>query len=131
MTVETVEGCQRFQIDLDRLNEWLLVNRFDLNAGKCKAISFRRNLRAVQFDYLIGGSALGRVEEIKNLGVLFDLKMTFLSHIKAVISESSRMLDFIKRVWREFSDPYTYEVLYVSLVRPNLEYAASVWSTID
>jgi hypothetical protein len=48
-------------------------------------MSFRRNVRAVQFDYRIGGSALGRVEEIKDLGVLFDSMMTILSHIEVVI----------------------------------------------
>jgi hypothetical protein len=52
--------------------------------------------------------------------VLLDSKMTF--------SKSSRILGFIKRVSRELSDPYTYEVLYVSLIRPNFEYAVSVWS---
>jgi hypothetical protein len=128
ITVETVQDCQRFQSDLDRLNEWCLLNRFDLNPRKCEAISFRRNVGAVQFDYRIGGSALGRVEEIRDLGVLLDSRMTFLCHIAAVISKSSKMLGFIKHYSREFSDPYTYKVLYISVVRPNLEYAASVCS---
>jgi hypothetical protein len=52
--------------------------------------------------------------------VLLDSKMTF--------SKSSMILGFINRVSREFSDPYTYELLYVSLIRPNLEYAVSFWS---
>jgi hypothetical protein len=39
--VETVEDCHWF---LDRLNEWYLVNKFYLNAGKCKALSFLRNI---------------------------------------------------------------------------------------
>jgi hypothetical protein len=60
----------------------------------------------VQFDYRIGGSAFGRVEEIRDLDVLLDSRMTFSCHIEAVISRSSRMLGFIKRVSREFSDPY-------------------------
>jgi hypothetical protein len=42
ITVETVEDCYRFQSDLDLLNYWCLVNRFDLNAEKFKTISFRR-----------------------------------------------------------------------------------------
>jgi hypothetical protein len=54
--------------------------------------------------------------------------MTFLCHIEVVISKSSRMLGFIKRLSREFSKPYIYKMLYVSLLRINLEYAVSVWS---
>jgi hypothetical protein len=38
------------------------------------------------------------------------------------------MLGFIKRISREFCDPYTYKTLFVSLVRPKLEYANCVWS---
>jgi hypothetical protein len=115
MMVGTVEVCHRLQSDLGHLNEWCLADRFDLNAGKFGAISFLRNVRAVQFEYRIGGRALGRVEEIRDLSVLLDSKMTLLSHIEAVISKSSRMLVFIKRVSREFSDSYTYKVLYISL----------------
>jgi hypothetical protein len=66
--------------------------------------------RPVQFDYGIGGSALARVEEINDLGLLLDSKMSFLCHIEAVISKSSTILDSIKRVSREFSDPYTYKL---------------------
>jgi hypothetical protein len=48
---------------------------------------------------------LGRVEEIRDLDLLLDSKMTFLCHIEAVISKSSEMLVFIKGDSREFSDP--------------------------
>jgi hypothetical protein len=39
----------------------------------------------VQFDYHIGGNALGRVEKIMDLGVLLDSNMTFLCHIEAIL----------------------------------------------
>jgi hypothetical protein len=42
-------------------------------------------VRAVQFDYRIGGNALGRVEKIRDLGVLLDSWMTFLCHIEAIL----------------------------------------------
>jgi hypothetical protein len=54
--------------------------------------------------------------------------MTFLPHIKAIIFKLPRMLGFIKRISREFHDPYTHKTLYTSSERPNLEYAACVWS---
>jgi hypothetical protein len=69
---------------------------------------------------------LKRIDEIKDLGVIMDGKMSFLPHIEAIISKSSRMLGFIKRISRDFRDPYTQKTLYTSLVRPNLEPAACV-----
>jgi hypothetical protein len=56
-----------------------------------------------------------------------DGRMSFLPHIEALIFKSSRMLGFIKHISREYRDPYTHKTLYTSLVRPNLEHAASVW----
>jgi hypothetical protein len=91
MTIKCV-GDQLFQRDLDRLSEWCRSDKFDLNAGKCKSISFRRNMQPIEFVYSINGTALKRVDEIKDLGVIIDGKMSFLPHIEAIISKSSRML---------------------------------------
>jgi hypothetical protein len=57
-----------------------------------------------------------------------DGRMSFLPHIEAIISKWSRMLGFIKRILRKFHDLYTHKTLYTSLVRPNVEHAAYVWS---
>jgi hypothetical protein len=85
-------------------------------------------LPPLEFVYSINGTALEMVDEIKDLGVIMDGRMSFLPHIEAIISKSSRMLGFIKRISREFRDPYIHKTLYISLVRPNLEHAACVWS---
>jgi hypothetical protein len=94
------------------LGEWCRSHKFDLHAGKCKSISFRRNMRPIEFVYSINGTAVERVDEIKDLGVIMDGKMSFLPHIEAIISKSSKMLGFIKRISRDFRDPYTHETLY-------------------
>jgi hypothetical protein len=78
----------------------------------------------VLFQYFIGDSVLERVDVIIDLGVLIDSRMTFVNHIELIVSKSPRMLGFIKRISREFNDPYTYKKLYVALVRPGLEFDA-------
>jgi hypothetical protein len=73
MTIRSVGECQLFQRDLDRLSEWCRSNKFDLNAdGECKSISFRRNMRPIEFVYAIIRTALESVDEIKDLGVIMD-----------------------------------------------------------
>jgi hypothetical protein len=99
-----------------------------LNAAKCKSISFNRNKKPIGFDYPIEGYELEHVEEIRDLGVIFDTRMSFLSHVETIISKSARMLGFIERISREFNDHYTDKALFVSLVRPNFEYVARLWS---
>jgi hypothetical protein len=82
----------------------------------------------VKFQYDIGDSDLERVDVIDDLGVLVDCRMPFVDHIGSIVSKSARILGFIKRISRDFSDPYTYKTLYVAFVRPGLEYASCVWS---
>jgi hypothetical protein len=60
MMIKCVGDCQLFQRDLERLSEWCRGNKFDLNAGKCKSISFRRNMRPINsFIRLMGRHSKG------------------------------------------------------------------------
>jgi Reverse transcriptase (RNA-dependent DNA polymerase) len=123
-----VDDCLRFQSDLDRLQDWCENNKFDLNVGECRNISFSKCKSPIEHVYRIGGHELERVDQIKDVGFFLDRKMTFLAHIETIISKLARMLGFIKRLSKEFRDPYTLKTPYASLVRPNLEYASSIWS---
>ena len=89
---------------------------------------FQQSKSSINQDYEIGRHKLERVNEFKDLGVLMDRKLTFVSHIETITAKSARMLGFIKRISREFQDYYALKTLFVSLVRPNLEYASVVWS---
>jgi hypothetical protein len=96
-----------------------------LNAAKCKWISVNRNKKP------IGGHEHEHVEEIKDIEVVLDTRMSFLSHVETILSKSARMLGFIKRIYIEFNDHYTDKALFLSLIRPNLQYAACVWSNFQ
>jgi hypothetical protein len=42
MRVSSTDDCRLFQQSLDRLQGWCREKKYDLNAGKCKSISFSR-----------------------------------------------------------------------------------------
>jgi GH43 family beta-xylosidase len=56
-----------------------------------------------------------------------DSKMSFAGHIDVTFEKALAILGFVNRLLCEFRDPYTLKTLYVSLVRPKLEYASCVW----
>jgi hypothetical protein len=76
---------------------------------------------------MLGGNILDRVDSINDLGVMMDSKMLFTGHIDVAVGKALAMLGVVKRLSCEFKDPYTLTTLYVSLVRPKLEYANYVW----
>jgi hypothetical protein len=53
--------------------------------------------------------------------------MSFTGHIDVTVGKALAMLGFVKRLSCELRDPYTLKTLYVSVVRPKLEYASCVW----
>jgi hypothetical protein len=53
--------------------------------------------------------------------------MSFTGHINVTVGKALAMMGFGKRLSCKFRDPYTLKTLYVSLVRPKLEYASCVW----
>jgi hypothetical protein len=48
--------------------------------------------------------------------------------VDTMVAKAIAMLGFIRRLSMEFRDPYTLKSLYMSLVRPKLEYASCVWN---
>jgi hypothetical protein len=45
--VSSTDDCRLFQQDLNRLQCWCRKKKYDLNAGKCKSISFFRTEKKV------------------------------------------------------------------------------------
>ncbi|XP_022817120.1 uncharacterized protein LOC111349980 isoform X1 [Spodoptera litura] len=116
------------QADLDAITTWCSVNRMSLNINKCYTVTFTRSHNMIQSQYLVDGTTLQRKAEMRDLGVIFDSKLTFLPHIDSIINKSSKMLGFIIRNSKLFRSPTTKITLYNSYVRSQLEYCSVVWS---
>jgi hypothetical protein len=108
------------QAELDVFSQWCIDSGMQLNLGKCKSMNFTR---VFQYEY-----RLDSVDSICDLGVVLGSKLNFTSHIDSLIVKASRMLGYIRRVGKEFRDPYTLKTLYNSFVRFHLDYASVVWN---
>lgn len=88
----------------------------------------KRDINLHYFNYNINGCALNKVKSIRDLGVVFDSKLSFEPHVSVVVNSACRMLGFISRSLNKFKKIETYTKLYSSYVRSILEYASTVWS---
>jgi hypothetical protein len=123
MTLKCIGDYQDLDQDLGKL---CCSNKFDLNAGKRKSISFLRNMRLIEFVYLINGTTFKRVDEIKDLGVIWTDEFRFCT-ISRQLSPNHRERWILLSVFVK-SFMYTHKTLNTSVVRPKLEHAACVWS---
>lgn len=128
--IQSFNDCLRLQRDLDVIDQWCYNNRMTLNASKCKVISITKNKKAIKFNYKIQGVLLERVMVVRDLGVIFDSKLSFRPHYDYIVSKASKTLSFVLRTSKPFKRVESYITLYNALVRSTLEYCSSVWFPI-
>ncbi len=96
------------------------------NPSKCNVIRFCPERKETEGEYFIHGTKLERLTHSKYLGVWFDQNFKWTRHVDMVVKKATQMFGFIRR--NIHSCPKSFkEVAYKSLVRPHLEYGATVW----
>ena len=99
-----------------------------LNLDKCKVLSITKNMNAIK-KYQYGNSNIGildHIDVIKDLGVNIDTTIGFKTQIYEKINKAYQMLGIINRNFYEL-DTKSFLMIYKSMVRSHLEYAAQVW----
>lgn len=125
-TVASGTDGDALQEDLDRLARWETRWRMEFNSGKCEVLTVTKKRNPHIQDYLLHGQALRRVKTTKYLGVTISSDLNWNSHINSITTSANRTLGFVKRNIASRSQAVR-TLAYKTLVRPRLEYCASVW----
>ena len=114
------------QEDLDSLAEW--ENQWDMafHPDKCQVLQVTNKKNKFEHTYKLHNQDLQIVTNTKYLGVTLENSCKFVTHIANTTNAGNKMLGFIRRNLR-INSKSAKEKAYKMLVRPKLEYAASVW----
>ena len=127
--IKSTEDQQRLQHVINKLKEWCDIWLLKLNVSKCNSVSYYVKDHMHTDYYIYDGllhQNIEKVNSIKDLGIVFDSKLTFCDHIHEKINKAYSILGIIKRNFI-YMDKKTFIMLYKSLVRPHIEYGNSVW----
>jgi ribonuclease P/MRP protein subunit RPP40 len=80
--ISSMEDCVKLQDDLIKVNEWCTRNHFSLNIDKCTVVSYSRSAGTIIYEYTCGKTILPRSSFQKDLGVTFDVKLSFENHVQ-------------------------------------------------
>ena len=122
----------RLQRCLNKVETWATENGFKFSKTKTQCFHFCQ-LRGLHPDPVLNiyGSPIPVVEEAKFLGLLFDKKLSFIPHIKALKAKCLKALDVLKVLsntnWG--GDRSVLLNLYRSLVRSKLDYGSIVYGS--
>ena len=77
---------------------------------------------------LLDGLPLDKVETFKYLGVLLSHDLSWGKHIQSTCAKAKKILGLLYRQFYNHTPGNAMLQLYLSLVRPHLDYVASIWS---
>ena len=75
----------------------------------------------------MNGSAIDKVNQIKDLGIILDPQLTFVPHIQYLCNHATKMMGFIYRNTVHFRNTEALLTLYYVYVRAKLEYGSMIW----
>lgn len=58
--IKSVDDCQEFQLEMNRIQEWCINNKLDLNVKKCAVMPITRKAERdrINYPYALGGDAV-------------------------------------------------------------------------
>jgi hypothetical protein len=119
----------KIQEDIELLQNWTQKWDLHFNMSKCHVLHMGKNNPHCSYAFSVNSQRveINKCTEEKDLGVLFDEKLSFDGHIQSCIKKANRILGIIRRSF-SFLDAEVLVRLYKALVRPHLEYANIIWS---
>ena len=120
------QDAERLQADLNQFQEWEKDWQMLFNPDKCEHIRITNKRNIIQTSYNIHGHTLKETTQAKYLGVTIDNKLSWNSHVNQMMKRANQTTAFLRRNLSRCSKDVKAQC-YKSLVRPQLEYAATTW----
>ena len=111
------------------LDNWSVENHLNFNLTKCKYMIISRKFHPTlpNTPLLLSNYPFQRVFCYKYLGLLLTDNLSWSHHISSCCSKARQVLGLLYRRFYSFSNQETLKQLYLSLVRPHIEYGCQVW----
>ncbi len=123
-TINSTEDAEELQKDLDILQEWEKTWLMEFNPDKCEVINISNKRFPLHYNYNIHGKTLAHVQHAKYLGLTISTNLSWNKHIDNITKKAN--CAFLRRNISGCSKNIKAQC-YTTLVRPNVEYAATIW----
>nr|CAD2147502.1 unnamed protein product [Meloidogyne enterolobii] len=110
---------------LIKLEKWGQLNGLEISPEKCFSLYIGKS--NIMEDYYLYEKKIQKCENIRDLGVIIDNKLTFTDHISRIVRNAYLKSHQILRIMKT-RELNTLILAYKSYVRSQLEYATEIWN---
>jgi hypothetical protein len=115
---------RKLQRGLNALEEWCEKWNIKINEDKTRAVYFSKRLRRVEAYLTLKGRAITFVNDVKYLGVTFERRITWRTHIDLIVTKALRTFVQIYSLLKsEKLSIKTKMTLHKALIRSKMSYA--------
>ena len=115
--------------ELQKLTEWLQINKLSLNVGKTKYMLFQKQKSKRMYDWLeleINGTKISRVDTFNFLGLTLNSNLDWKDHINTIANKISSTVGVLNKL-KNFIPSSALKLIYSSLILPRLYYCNLIW----
>ena len=123
--VSTPEDCSLMKSDVQAVGVWLANNKLPISLEKSTAMHY--GATNICENYVINGQLLASVDSCMDLGVLRSKTFCYDVHAQKAALKANKLTGIMMNIFSS-REPAFLRQLFVSYIRPTLEYAAPVWS---
>ena len=116
---------QQLQDDLDSFAEWCNSWQLNISVGKCAFQSFGQ--KDLESEYKLGSTYLNYEQYFRDLGVIVDDLLKFSYNCQTVTRKAYGVMHMLLKAV-DSRHPKLMKTMFVSYIRPILEYCSPVWS---
>ena len=117
---------QNLNHDIQRLQDWSNNWLMQFNPAKTKAVIFSSRPLDVKPNLICNNEPLSFADSHCHLGVTLSSNCNWNDHVQNIIKTASCKITALKQLKNKVSKQ-TLNTIYISFIRPTLEYASCVW----
>lgn len=128
LEIKSDDDKDALQADIQNLVRWAETNKLKLNADKTVFVSYANREPEFPLSYYVTDKQINTSETVRDLGIIFDKRLKFSTHINSMLMRTNSMIYFASGLGKEVASRRLYIPIFKSYVLPICEYGVSVWS---
>jgi histone H3/H4 len=116
--------------DLAKIMKWAKDWYMSFNPDKTEQLHFSRKRNHIPIEIKMENKQISIVKSHKHLGVIIQQDGKWSEHLDSISAKAYRRLDILRSLSKQL-DKLSLQKLYLSFIRPILEFSSPVWGNLN